>query len=380
MDKRDKFRSFFQALFLSSNLIAYTIDYYDFNKIIYAVSLFFLVISTRKILLTYPIILAFILTFILCLASIYLWDYPLGKSYLFYFIIFSLFSLISLSERIDFSRFYKLQNFILLLCVPVVISSFVKEYDIGILLGISYSILPNYICSLILIDDTNDFTTKKIISLINIVIFGVFFILKGNRGVILCLLLFFVLKFIFNGKGKKIGSLMKVVVLSILGGIATINIITILETISNFFRKTGIHIYAIDKTINLALENRDIDSGRGFLLQKLMTTINTEMQIVFGRGIGFFENTFGVYTHNLFLQYFVEGGVFYCLIPVILFIILIKKIFVSKESEINFYIFLISSTFIPLLLSNVYWVNPLYWLGIYYIFYSISKQRLIIKF
>ncbi|WP_185080500.1 hypothetical protein, partial [Enterococcus gallinarum] len=311
------------------------------------------------------------------------YDYTSTKSYVFYFIFFSIFSISVLSKKIDFYSLYLFMSYILFVVQPILMYNvFTRDYDIGLLLGISYAILPNFIANLLILTSTKNSLTK-IISCITISISSFFFITKGNRGVILCILAFFILKFLFknkysNGLRLALSGLFTFLFLAILS-----NLSIVFKFIKSSLSYFHIEIYAIDKTLNLIIENQNLDSGRTFLFEKLFNDIHDIKDIALGKGIGYFEEINGVYTHNLFAQYFIEGGLMYLVLPISVFFILVFKLFNGKKSKENVtveYCFFLVSIFIPLMLSNVYWVSPLYWLASYYILLSASKKRITIEF
>ncbi|WP_270268499.1 hypothetical protein, partial [Enterococcus faecium] len=63
------------------------------------------------------------------------------------------------------------------------------------------------------------------------------------------------------------------------------NFIDIVKSIKEVLNYLSIDIYAIDKTIELIINNKDIDSGRTFLINKMFDSIMDTHSFIWGRGI-----------------------------------------------------------------------------------------------
>lgn len=377
----NQFVMFLITIFISANLISYSLGNYDYNKFIYAVVFLIIYLNTRKIKISLISFIYFLVTIFISILSVINFDFEATKSYVFYFLFFSFFSFIVLSKVINFDLFFISMSYILSLSLPILLYNvYTHDYDIGILLGISYSMLPNFIASLyVLINSKN--LVNQFVAAITVIISSYFFITRGNRGVVLCILIFFLLKILYK---DKYSTGLRIFLTGVFGAV----IFAVMSNISKvfFFLKDvlsylHIEIYAIDKTLNLIIENQNLDSGRMFLFEKITSDLGGVKDILFGRGIGYFESINGVYTHNLFAQYFIEGGVIYLILPLFIVSIYLIKLFKmknDKSNQENVYFFFIVSVFIPLMLSNVYWVSPLYWFSVNYILLSISRKKLTI--
>lgn len=376
---KEKIKNFFVAIFLSANLISYSLGNYDYNKIIYLLSLVIIILLYRKIILSLPCWILFFVTIIECLFSMKSLGPQFNKAYFYYFIIFSFFSLIVISERVKLKEFSYSMSIVLTLSSILLIRVFTSDYDVGMLLGISYCILPNYLCSIYVLskENKNLSSPQRLLLWYNILTYGLFFLVKANRGSVLCILVYFILKYIFSKRTKNSIIIFKLAVFIPLFYI----IINNFEKVFLFLKKVndflGIHIYVIDKTINLILLNQNVDSGRFFLIEKVGTMIISTKDLFVGKGIGYYESQVGIYTHNLFVQYFVEGGLLYLLVPVIFIFLSFILLFELKERDLI--ILLLSSVIIPLTLSNVHWLNPLFWLTLYYVFSKITNRKKILK-
>lgn len=144
----------------------------------------------------------------------------------------------------------------------------------------------------------------------------------------------------------------------------------------NYLSDVGIS----SRTLFLLLDGSlDSDSGRGYIYSLIWEKV-LERPLL---GYGFFADRvfLGLYCHNIFVEIFLNWGIF---IPLILFIVLVylgfflyKKI--SKDEKILL-ILLFSSSVIPLLLSSSYLIDfrlPIFW-GFIYIYiqkYSIFKAH-----
>ncbi|WP_219842440.1 O-antigen ligase family protein, partial [Enterococcus faecium] len=209
-----------------------------------------------------------------------------------------------------------------------------------------------------------------------VVLYGFFFLTKANRGALLCIFIFITLMYIFKSKNRLMKD-MKLIIAFLCIVVCYFNFIDIVKSIKEVLNYLSIDIYAIDKTIELIINNKDIDSGRTFLINKMFDSIMDTHSFIWGRGIGFFENKFGIYVHNLFAQYFIEGGIFYVILPLVMVMYIVYKLFSKIKIERLISIFFISAVVVPLLLSNVYWVIPLYWFCLIYVLSSFSKQVII---
>ncbi|HEM4199546.1 TPA: hypothetical protein U1X02_002160, partial [Streptococcus suis] len=278
------------------------------------------------------------------------------------------FSILSFQEKIHFSKVLEYLSIILFLSIPLAIRP--QDYDIGYLLGLSYNFLTGYLTAIYLLFFNKE---KKsifviLICVINLFIYSYFYVFLGNRGAILLIVIYLFLKWYLTLNKSIIGR-----VVQFFSAIISIfiiqNWIQLLIWLNNFLQSLGLNIYAIEKTINLLISNQNIDSGRNFLVNKLFTLVDFD-DLFFGKGIGFIETTLGIYSHNLFVQSLFEGGIYF---SIFLLYVLFKlfSIFAKEKTWFaNFVLLATVSVMGQLMLSNVYWLNPIFWFLFYLVFFT----------
>ncbi len=123
----------------------------------------------------------------------------------------------------------------------------------------------------------------------------------------------------------------------------------------------------------LRLGKDDITSGRNELYYTAIGLIKDKPFV--GNGVGLFEKlNDGQYTHNIFLQFLVEYGIFIGMFFSLIVIYYIIKCLMCKRKD-SLDLFLICQ-FIPrLFLSSVYWLNPFFWLFVYKQMLLIGKKE-----
>ncbi len=377
---REPFEYMMIVVFLSTNLICYSLADYNFIKILYSLSFIVVFFLRRKLVLTFKSFFFFIITLFLLIVSLLFFDYPLTSTYLLYFLLFSFFSFVVIDEKIKLQLIIKSYTIVLfLLSLPLLWRIYSDYFDSSQLLGISYLILPGFFCSLLGIFHFSD-RLGLMISCTNVLVYSYFFLTKGNRGALLCIISVAVLYFIFNKKTPIKLRIYKFIFIILLFILLYLNIYTILSFFSHILSLININIYALDKTMDLVRNNQDIDSGRTYIFNQLLSVLTNPKEIILGKGIGFFEYYFQTYTHNLFTQYYIEGGIGYLLVPIYLSINLIYLLFRSKKKELALLIFLTSTIVVQLMLSNVYWLQPLYWILAYYVFFLDRQNEIYISY
>ena len=240
----------------------------------------------------------------------------------------------------------------------------VSDVDTGVMMGLSYAIMPPFLCALLMFF-RNEILIWKILSSILFFSGLLIYMLIGSRGCYLVILVTILL----YGINKKINCYKnRIVVLSILGFICNIlvrNFIIILEWLSNVLNNLGIEVYAIQKMLYYYSQDK-LDNGRTDLYDTAWKGI---IESPLGHYIGSFELANDAYTHNLFLQiawdYGFIGFIFISIIYIKslnYFMILNAK---CSNHDICFVIF--SSSFITLLFSSNYWLLPCFWLWLKFI-------------
>lgn len=192
-------------------------------------------------------------------------------------------------------------------------------------------------------------------------------LLAGSRGPLIPIFILIMVRMINSYSKKKLFFILLFVL---------IGSFIVFPILLNYLSDVGIS----SRTLFLLLDGSlDSDSGRGYIYSLIWEKV-LERPLL---GYGFFADRvfLGLYCHNIFVEIFLNWGIF---IPLILFVVLVylgfflyKKI--SKDEKILL-ILLFSSSVIPLLLSSSYLIDfrlPIFW-GFIYIYiqkYSIFKAH-----
>lgn len=329
------------------------------------------VVHVNKINLLYYFII--ILLFIISLA--FFWNTCLN--YFLHFIFFGTTALILVSTKYDVKL---VVNFSVLLNAIYVCAYFFNIKESYMMssnwdedqMGIAYSFLPGVLWPFVLFVFPHLCLYKKIIyKIINSLVFlsCLYIILYDTmtRGAIISVLIgiiSLVLLKINSNKRKKIYILL-VIGLSFL----IIYINTIWDQLMLLFSNSS--IVALVKLSSLS-DGGDLTTGRTELYN---SAIDLFVQYpLFGSGIGHYEFYNGIYSHQFFLQLLCEFG----LLGTILFLIpifkSIKLAFISNFSEeILLVLVLFSNVFVMLLVSNVHWLQPNFWI-LFFFYFSLPRH------
>ena len=192
-------------------------------------------------------------------------------------------------------------------------------------------------------------------------------LLAGSRGPLIPIFILIMVRMINSYSKKKLFFILLFVL---------IGSFIVFPILLNYLSDVGIS----SRTLFLLLDGSlDSDSGRGYIYSLIWEKVLERPLLGYGL---FADRVFlGLYCHNIFVEIFLNWGIF---IPLILFIVLVylgfflyKKI--SKDEKILL-ILLFSSSVIPLLLSSSYLIDfrlPIFW-GFIYIYiqkYSIFKAH-----
>ncbi|MDR0849786.1 MAG: hypothetical protein LBN10_12265 [Propionibacteriaceae bacterium] len=250
---------------------------------------------------------------------------------------------------------------------------FVTTSDVGTLLGATYAALPPYLLTMTVALKRGAWTVGRAAALVNCLVYGFFFITKGNRGALVAVCCYLLIRTIGAGKNGW-SKFMRAGVL--IGGIVVVlnHVIPILEALNRALASFGIQADGINKTLDIWSAGQDIDNGRDYLWTRSLDALPCPETCVTGGGIGFAESTLGTYAHNLIIQHMMEGGILYALVPSVSVILAVWLLFRGKNWFLVASI-AVTGVFIPLMLSNVYWVQPTYWLATYFLWSSPARSR-----
>lgn len=372
------FREFLLAVGFSSNLLAYLIEGFGISKIIVSMVILLLVLfdlqSGFKISITRGSFLVSLFIYGIFVLSFMQFDYLYTQPYFLHFILYSFFAFFSVQRNINFYKLMECLAIILFLSLPVAFN--VKEKTIGHLLGVSYSMLIGYLVSLfyLFLNKRKTSLFLYFICMINIVVCSFFYLLYGNRGAVLMIMLYLFLKWFLKYSVNLYGRIIQFISLSVLL-IAGYNWLSVLSWINSAMRVIGINVHAFEKTLNLLSSNQNLDSGRNYLISKMFSQVNVN-ELIVGKGIGYVESVLETYSHNLFIQSIFEGGLLFLFIFIFVMVTLFKLVQRNNGTS-EFLLIGIVGVFGQLMLSSVYWFNPIFWFLFYVAFYPIEKLEVL---
>lgn len=257
--------------------------------------------------------------------------------------------------------------------IAVLIRGF-SSYDWSHLMGLSYAILPLLLSSIIGL--YLDIWTK-LLSIANIIMALFCFNKIAPRGIWIVVACFMAIYgFYILCKSKQTGNRLIKEALFIAGLFIVIvsviiNFSEIILGINDFlYSKYGLKIYALEKYAYY-FEKGDVLNGRNEIWNNALDCIRDN--ILFGRGIGYFEfQGDGGYVHNLLLQVMCEGGIV-LLIPVILIVlqslrVLVRIPDISGRNEYLFFALMFSYGVVMLFYSSVHWKFVPFWFFLGYFF------------
>lgn len=176
-----------------------------------------------------------------------------------------------------------------------------------------------------------------------------------TRGAILSLLIGLFVLFYF--KANKVQRLVISIVSILIIILIFLFLDYFLKIFFDFSENSGIG--ALTKLAAFA-DDGDVSNGRNRLYAAAITLF--KQHPLLGYGIGYYEQIYKAYVHNIGLQLLCEGGI----IGTILFLLPIFRIrFLKNYRDINLgvlHIVLLSYTLILLMFSSTHWLTPTFWL------------------
>ena len=287
-------------------------------------------------------------------------------SYFLYFVGFGVVSFFIGMQEFDIERTERHIELIGFFCVLVFFFILFESYDASLRMGISYSLLPVFLVSLIFILRRQ----FRLFSFINVLLSIYFYVSIAPRGLWLTIGFFAVLYAFYvltKAKGQGANRIKQFLVLLLIFG-ALIYVFNYLSQILTWvntlcYTITGSRVYAIDK-FSYLMSQGNLSNGREELRNYALEIIRNYP--ITGRGIGFFETKQdGLYVHNVVLQALCEGGLFFFIPLVIMIIRTIVTLLNNKRMQngIEYTFFLVTTVngLIILFYSSVYWQLLLFW-------------------
>lgn len=225
-------------------------------------------------------------------------------------------------------------------------------------MGLGYHLLP-----VILIYIFFYLKHKKGFMLLLILINSFYLIIYGNRGASLSLIIFIILLyFIFYKKTlNKIIHLISITNIILISFIFKDKIKNILIDFSYFLLNIlNINSYFLNKLI-LSLNKglASSSSGRDIIYTNAIKFGNENW--LFGNGIGSFRYIYGLYPHNIFLEFYVQFGIFGVTILVCFLIKVFGYLLLKNYKNKEILLFLFSLSIPRLVLSSSFWERPEFW-------------------
>ena len=199
----------------------------------------------------------------------------------------------------------------------------------------------------------------------------------ANRGAALSLITFILLVlFNQNKKDKNLTqrALQKkrvaIILAVILGYVVILNFNSLFTLMYDFLNKILDTMPSFFVKMNKMIALNDISNGRIPVYEAAITGIKNNPLL--GNGIESFPAyTAYSYPHNFILQLIYEGGVFFCVIPLITIVWLCYKLLFSQirnKDYIAFLILLFVQVIPRFLVSATIWKDKCFWLLIFYVF------------
>ena len=268
---------------------------------------------------------ALIVTFILLIAHIISYGiHPseVGTKYFINFLIYGALFLLIPFGNIDFNLVIKFVFYYGIILLPFYAMydygygfNEVGEFEGGILMTMSYRMLPFILASLYVFLNKKNKAWERASGILVAVLYLLVFLIVGARGAITSLFAFLSIYYVISGKKRKI------LRLSIIG-IAAIVFFSSFDLIINYLfdllDTRGISSRSIERLYYAQLGGGDVSAGR-FKIYNM--AFNEFLQSpIWGNGIGSFNSYKGTFPHNIFLQLMVEGGLFFVIPFTVIFI------------------------------------------------------------
>lgn len=285
------------------------------------------------------------------------------------FIAISSITIQTLRQKINIKKLMLFNVIILVLGMYLTYQHlFLRRISVGLWLGFSYNLLFPLFACLFVVLKKNFNKWLRVMSGITFLVYIRFFLHFAARGAYLFVLIVCIVLFVFYWpKCKKI-MIRNFIGITVVSGFIYIFFSDIIIFIYNLFYNFGIEIRALYRMVGQLEAGGITTSGRNQLVEEALTGIRESLFL--GNGVGTFmgQQRGATYPHNVYLQFFYEGGFFYFLFLLLITVLfLYQLIFSPKNYEKLLLILFFSIGFLPLLISFEYWRNIRFWIAIYYL-------------
>lgn len=354
------FNSWLVSIMISANIIGIAINrqlHIENPLVIIIISCFILSIIVNKkipsittILICYYFIFFYAMSYIFA-DNLYLRDYFIS------FIFYAIPSFYIVKQPFETDRMLRNMTIIYTILLPMYLLIDFQLVDPGGKMGYGYSIVPGIMAAIYCLGNKDNRLKKRFLFLLLLLAYLYISLVFSSRGIYLTIIVFSTLLFITRNSNVK--NIMYGIITLVLTMYAYIEYKTIISIIGNIGRALSIN--AINHSIIL-LEANDFSNGRALLYDIAVKQIYDK--VIFGYGIGAFQSDNGIYEHNFILQLLHEGGILFTL-PIIT-IITFGIIAIFNRHVDNGYryllAFLFSLSIIKLMVSSVFWKEPVFWM------------------
>lgn len=281
----------------------------------------------------------------------------------------------ALCMPVRFKAFLKAATVLTVVFIVISIMEHFEDAEVSSF-NFGYALIPGvistflYICYLIEEKKRASVVMVIVLFLVEIVVF-----LKYSSRGNLVQLFAFGIGVIMVIYGRK---LLGIILLS-LGGIAILSIDKILVFLYELTQKYGVNISAISKSYYLIVTpTESLTHGRSELLTTVIA--NTSFgSILFGNGVGRFEQIAGTYAHNSFLESFFEFGLLGVILMAIIYICCLKRMFDRSTTirEKHLFLLLFVTVLVKMLFSSTYWRISGFWFLLGLLFQAKKREKVI---
>lgn len=362
--------SFSLALMICSRALTQLLDFPRSSVYVAIIAFFAIFLNSIKSFINYKksIILLYVFLFFV-LTILFCGTRSVTIEYLLYFIVFGLTSFL-MPYCFDFKM---VMRFIVLLGVVLLWpylnidyayldsnSGGMYENVASIFMDISYKILVFVITGMIVAIEDDNIILKIVASIIALAYMAISF-MYGARGALLSVTIFMFIFWLIHADNKE--KIRKRVLFGFIVILLTILLFPVLiKGLYSFLDGHGIEARSVERVYDAVMNNASMSEGRAILAKKARMGIMDS--IVWGNGIGSFDNFSGIYPHNIILQLLYEGGL---LLAVPILGIFVKGIITMISAKYNFryksfLLMLFCSGVIELFLSSHLWMSLFFWL------------------
>lgn len=286
-------------------------------------------------------------------------EQKMTSTYLLYFLAYGAFVLLIIPFEFNSKNLFKIVSIYSFVGNIIILIRGYTDFSSEEAMGMTYALLPCILVCIYVIGDKYSLLTK--LFAIGSLILSLKFILGyGSRGILISLAVFGVLYILCRFIKYVSIRWILIFITSFLAILVSNNLIYIFSKLQYVLNKFNISVYAINKTLKY-WELGKFDNGRMGIWNRAFSGILDRP--ILGHGIGTFEVSKGVHTHNLYLQCGWELGIIGIIAMSILTLLVIIFIINQKYTANGILlIILFTCSIVSLQVSSVYWMNVQFWM------------------